>query len=199
MRALISTVLEGVDLTESQVSDAVESVFAGVVSEPQVAAFLTALRMKGETEEEVAGAVKALRKRMISLFVPTDLPLVDICGTGGDRCGTFNISTTVAFVLAATGLRVAKHGNRAVSSGCGSADVLEELGVPVNIAPERVCRCITTIGVGFLYAPLMHPAMGRVRSWVPHPVQYCGAARQPSAHAPSSRGGIPSASPASRR
>lgn len=164
MKTLISTVLGGADLSESQMAGAVEAMFAGEVTDSQIAALLTALRMKGEAEEEVSGAAIALRRRAVSVPVPDDGCLIDIVGTGGDAFGTFNISTTAAFVLAAAGVRVAKHGNRAVSSKCGSADVLTELGVTVDIPPERVRECIERVGIGFLYAPLLNPAMRSVAS-----------------------------------
>jgi len=124
----------------------------------QIASFITALRMKGETPEEIAGCARSMRANSIKVKTPfTDL--VDTCGTGGDGAHTFNISTIVAVVGAAGGLRVAKHGNRSVSSRCGSADLLEALGVQIDLGPEEVARCIAEVGLGFMFAPRMHPAM----------------------------------------
>lgn len=135
-------------------------IMSGGASDAQIAAYLMALRMKGETQDEITGSARAMRANAYA--VPTSVSqadLLDTCGTGGDRAGTFNISTTVAFVAAGAGLRVAKHGNRAASSKCGSADVLAELGVNFDLTPEQVGRCVTDIGIGFLFAPRLHPSM----------------------------------------
>jgi len=120
-------------------------------------AFITVLRVKGETVEEIAGLAKTMRARAVPVL--TARPVVDTCGTGGDACGTFNISTAAAFVAAGAGVAVAKHGNRAMSSRCGSADVLEALGVNVNLSASEVARCVEEVGIGFMFAPLFHPAM----------------------------------------
>jgi len=117
------------------------------------------LRMKGETEAEILGSARAMRANAIRVPTRLDGDLLDTCGTGGDKSGTFNISTTVAFVAAGAGLRIAKHGNRASTSQCGSADVLAELGVNLDLTPEQVGQCIDEIGIGFLFAPRLHPAM----------------------------------------
>ena len=129
----------------------------GEATAAQLGAFLAALRMKGETPEEVAGMATVMREKALPLDV--DGPLVDTCGTGGDGKGTFNVSTAAAFVAAADGLRVAKHGNRAASGTCGSADVLEALGVRIDLDPAGVKRCIEEVGIGFVFAPTFHPAM----------------------------------------
>jgi anthranilate phosphoribosyltransferase len=150
-------VTSGVALTEEEAKDAFLCIMQGAVSEIQLAGFLVALKARGETADEIAGAVSAMR----SLMVPVTAPggAIDIVGTGGDVKGTFNISTASAFVLAGAGVPVAKHGNRAVSSKSGSADVLEKLGVNINLPPERVAACFETAGLAFLWAPAHHPAM----------------------------------------
>lgn len=136
---------------------AMNEIMEGEASNAQIGAFITALRMKGETIEELAGAAKVMRAKAAKIKV--DGTIVDTCGTGGDGTNTFNISTACAFVAAGGGLRVAKHGNRSVSSQCGSADVLHALGVRIDCAPEQVKECIRKIGIGFLYAPIFHSAM----------------------------------------
>ncbi|MFU8857966.1 MAG: anthranilate phosphoribosyltransferase [Deferrisomatales bacterium] len=178
LKDMIHKLVERRDLTEGEMIDAMEAIMGGEATPAQMAAFLTALRMKGETVEEITGAARVMRERATPIRVgPRSAPvvsidrdeinvdletIVDTCGTGGDATQTFNISTTTAFVLAGAGVRVAKHGNRAVSSRCGSADVLEALGVNLDVTPERVQECIETIGIGFLYAPLLHSAMKHV-------------------------------------
>ena len=151
------------DLTRAEAEAAMQQILCGQASDAQIAGFLTALRMKGETVDELVGFATAMRRHATPNFSSLRLPpgeaLVDTAGTGGDACGTFNISTAAAFVIAGAGMRVAKHGNRSFSSRCGSADVLEELGVRMDLAPERVARAIEEIGIGFLYAPAMHTAM----------------------------------------
>lgn len=135
-------------------------IMAGDATEAQIAAYLMALRMKGETRSEISGSARAMRAN--ATRIPTRVEpdrLLDTCGTGGDNSGTFNISTTVAFVAAGAGVPVAKHGNRAATSKCGSADVLAELGVNLDLTPEQVGQCINEIGIGFLFAPKLHPAM----------------------------------------
>ncbi len=137
-----------------------QQIMTGGATDAQIAAYLMALRMKGETHDEIAGSARAMRANAHK--VPTGFDgadLLDTCGTGGDRSGTFNISTTVAFVAAGAGIRVAKHGNRAASSRCGSADVLQALGVHLDLTPEQVGQSIEEVGVGFLFAPKLHPAM----------------------------------------
>ena len=147
------------DLDAAAAEEAMEVILGGHASTAQIAAFLVALRMKGETADELIGFARAMRAR--ASRVPADLaggPLLDTCGTGGDARGTFNISTIAAFVVAGAGVRVAKHGNRSISSRCGSADVLERLGVRVAVEADQAARAIREVGIGFLFAPAFHPA-----------------------------------------
>ena len=150
------------DLTRAQAEAAMEDILAGHATDAQIAALLTGLRMKGETVDELVGFATAMRRRAPPIFTEHSRiaveSLVDTCGTGGDASGTFNISTTAAFVVAGAGVRVAKHGNRSISSRCGSADVLEQLGVRIDLSPERMARAIEEIGIGFLFAPAVHAA-----------------------------------------
>lgn len=146
------------NLSEAEATDMMSAIMDGETTPAQIAALVVALRMKGETSEEVCGLARAMRERAIK--VKTSRPLVvDTCGTGGDRLSTFNISTTAAFIAAGAGVAVAKHGNRAASSKCGSADVLEALGVNISIPPERVGELIDETGIGFMFAASLHPAM----------------------------------------
>lgn len=145
-------------LTEKEAEEVMNEIMDGAVTPAQIAAYLMGLRLKGETVDEIAGSVRAMRNRAIRIAIGDPL-VVDTCGTGGDGRHTFNVSTTTAFVVAATGLTVAKHGNRSVSSKSGSADVLSELGVNINLSPDRVADCINEVGIGFLFAPLYHGAM----------------------------------------
>ncbi|HKC93111.1 MAG TPA: anthranilate phosphoribosyltransferase [Nitrospira sp.] len=145
-------------LTEKEAEEVMNEIMDGAVTPAQIAAYLMGLRLKGETVDEIAGSVRAMRDRAIRIAIGDPL-VVDTCGTGGDGRHTFNVSTTTAFVVAATGLTVAKHGNRSVSSKSGSADVLSELGVNINLSPDRVADCINEVGIGFLFAPLYHGAM----------------------------------------
>src|SRR2546423_332566 len=158
LREHIRLAVDGVHLRREQAAAAMDAMLEGNAPVTQMAALLVALRMKGETPDEIAGAAQALRSRAARVEVSQDR-LIDTCGTGGDSSGTFNISTTAAFVAAAGGARVAKHGNRAVSSKCGSADVLAALGVEVELSPEAVAGCIDECGIGFLFAPRHHAAM----------------------------------------
>ena len=147
-------------LSSAEARDAMLVILSGRATTPEISAFLVGLRDKGETADELLGFARAMRERSATIDVGLGSePLLDTCGTGGDGGGTFNISTVAAFVVAGAGVRVAKHGNRSFSTQCGSADVLEQLGVEVSQAPERVARAIREIGIGFLFAPLMHPAM----------------------------------------
>ncbi|MBM3726754.1 MAG: anthranilate phosphoribosyltransferase [Acidobacteria bacterium] len=152
-------VAEGRDLSADQAFDAMSLILAGQATTAQIAAFLTALRMKGETGEELYGLARGMRAEGIAVEAGAGGPLVDTCGTGGDGLHTFNISTAAAFVTAACGARVAKHGNRSISSQCGSADVLEALGVRIDLTPERMGQSIRETGIGFLFAPALHPAV----------------------------------------
>ncbi|HBF36573.1 MAG TPA: anthranilate phosphoribosyltransferase [Firmicutes bacterium] len=149
------------DLSEAEMVEATNFIMDGQASAAQIGSFLTALRVKGETVTEIAGAAKVMREK--ALKVKYEAPVViDTCGTGGDGSNTFNISTTAAFIVAAAGIPVAKHGNRAMSSRCGSADLLEALGIKVDLSPERVEKCLKEAGIGFLFAPAFHSAMKHV-------------------------------------
>ena len=154
----LAKVVQKIDLQESEMAQAMEEIMEGKATPAQLGALLTALRMKGETVEEVTGAARIMRQKATRIDARSSV-IVDTCGTGGDGRKTFNISTTTAFVVAAAGLTVAKHGNRAVSSSCGSADVLEALGVRIDVPPEVVEECLQQIGIGFLFAPRLHGAM----------------------------------------
>jgi anthranilate phosphoribosyltransferase len=148
------------NLTAAEAQAAMQEVFSGDVTTPQLAAFLAALRVKGETAEEIEGFARAMRDGCLRIeHGIVDEPVLDTCGTGGDALGTINISTAAAFLVAAAGVRVAKHGNRSVSSLSGSADVLEALGAHMDVTPERVAAAIREIGIGFLFSPALHPAM----------------------------------------
>lgn len=158
--------VERQDLAREEARSVMEEIMAGKAHEFQTAALLTALRIKGETAEEVTGFAEAIRARAGSLWerpgepsTPPPEPLLDTCGTGGDGSGTFNVSTAAALVVAGAGLKVAKHGNRSVSSRCGSADVLEALGVNIQLGRRGVARCILEVGIGFLFAPIFHQAI----------------------------------------
>lgn len=154
---LISKLLAGESLTEQESSGAMVEIMEGAATPAQIAGFVVALRAKGETVDEVAGLVRTMRS--YGRTVPASGELLDTCGTGGDRTGTFNVSTAAAIVCAGAGVKVAKHGNRAASSRCGSADVLEALGVVIDLPPEGVAACIDKAGIGFCFAPVFHPAM----------------------------------------
>ncbi|MGC9396569.1 MAG: anthranilate phosphoribosyltransferase [Anaerolineae bacterium] len=154
----LNQLLEGQSLSMEQAEGVMAQVMAGEATPAQIAGFLIALRVKGETVEEITGCAKAMRQAAVKV-TSRQTSLVDTCGTGGDRSGTFNISTTAAFVAAGAGLRVAKHGNRSVSSLSGSADVLAALDVNLDLTPEQVAQCIDEVGIGFLFAPKLHPAM----------------------------------------
>ena len=157
IKEAIEKVVNKIDLTEDQMRGVFDEIMSGKATPAQIGSFITALRMKGETIEEITGAAKVMREK--SIHINAGDAVVDTCGTGGSGTNTFNISTTTAFVVAGCGLKVAKHGNRAASSMCGSADVLEALGVNLDTSPELAERCINEIGIGFMYAPLFHGAM----------------------------------------
>ena len=171
IKKAIAKVVEHQDLTEGEMIEVMDQVMGGEATPAQIGAFITALRMKGETVAEITGAAKVMRARAIPIRVGRVLDIdredinidretiLDTCGTGGSGTKSFNISTTVALVIAGCGVKVAKHGNRSVSSACGSADVLERLGVNLSVTPETVERCIAETGVGFLFAPALHGAM----------------------------------------
>ena len=165
----LKKVVEREDLSAEEAFMTMDEIMSGKATDAQIAAFLTALRLKGETVGEITGFARAMREKVSPVRVAGQVgasisgtdreALVDTCGTGGDASNTFNISTATAFVVAGAGILVAKHGNRSVSSLCGSADVVEALGVSLELTPEQVGECISEIGIGFLYAPLLHKAM----------------------------------------
>ncbi len=157
IREAIQTLVAGGSLTTEEAASVMEEIMEGEVTPAQFGAFVTALRLKGETVEEIVGLAKTMRAKAVPVTITE--PVVDTCGTGGDGSHTFNISTTAAFVAAGAGLKVAKHGNRAMSSRCGSADVLEALGVKIDLNAEKVQRCLQEVGMGFMFAPVFHPAM----------------------------------------
>lgn len=160
IRDAIRTVVDGDELSLEQSTAAMDAIMSGGVAGSQIAALATALRMKGETVAEITGFARAMRDHALHVEADSiDVPLLDTCGTGGDHSNSFNISTTATFVIAAAGIRIAKHGNRAASSICGSADLLEGLGVQVELSPGDVVRCIDEVGVGFMFAPAFHPAL----------------------------------------
>jgi len=162
MKSLIEKIEAGSDLSRTEAESAMEEILSGRAVEDLIVALLSALRTKGETVAELVGFARAMRRHAAPIFDDTTRPdelLVDTCGTGGDASGTFNISTAAAFVAAGAGVRVAKHGNRSISSKCGSADVLEALGISLDVTPERIGAAIREIGIGFLFAPAMHTAM----------------------------------------
>lgn len=162
MQGSIAKAVARTNLTMGEAASAMQMMMAGDATDAQIGAFLTAMSMKGETTAEIAACAGVLREHAAVIRPQVEGTLVDTCGTGGDMRGTFNISTTAAFVAAGAGVPVVKHGNRSVSSRCGSADLLECLGVGLSIPPEDTCRIIEEIGIGFLYAPLHHPAMKSV-------------------------------------
>ncbi|MBW2472164.1 MAG: anthranilate phosphoribosyltransferase [Deltaproteobacteria bacterium] len=163
IKEAISRVIERKDLNEKKMVEVMNEIMNGEATPAQIGSFITALRMKGETIEEISGAAIVMREK--ATRIPTGVAvdkgeiLVDTCGTGGDSSGTFNVSTATAFVVAAAGIPVAKHGNRSISSHCGSADVLEALGVNLELTPEQVGNCVREVGIGFLFAPMLHGAM----------------------------------------
>ena len=154
----IQQLIEGRDLGGEGARQVMDQIMSGGATDAQIGAFLIALRCKGESVEEIAGCARVMREK-VTRISSSRQELIDTCGTGGDGSGTFNISTTVAFVAAGAGLCVAKHGNRAMSSKCGSADVLQALGVNIEASPEKVGQCLDEVGIGFLFAPMLHGAM----------------------------------------
>ena len=158
IRETIQKVVDGQDLTERETVDTMNEIMSGEATPAQVASFITALRIKGETIEEITGAARVMREKSTKIHTKHSFA-VDTCGTGGDGSHSFNISTTAAFVVAGTDIPVAKHGNRAASSQSGSADVLKALGVNIEIGPAQVGACIDDVGIGFLFAVTLHGAM----------------------------------------
>jgi anthranilate phosphoribosyltransferase len=157
IKEAIGTLVAGKDLSYEEAYFVMGEIMGGEATPSQIAAFLTALRLKGETADEISGLASVMRSKATPVIIKG--PAIDIVGTGGDGAGTFNISTTAAFVVAGAGLKVAKHGNRAMSSKCGSADILEALGVKIDLSAESVAECINNTGIGFMFAQLFHPAM----------------------------------------
>ena len=155
----IRHVTAGKNLTVMEASEVFTAIMEGLATDAQIAAFVVALRMKGETPDEITGAAYVMRDKAARIYSNTRQNLIDTCGTGGDGSNSFNISTTAALVAAGAGAKVAKHGNRSVSSSSGSADVLEQLGVNINLAAEQISVCLREIGIGFLFAPTLHNAM----------------------------------------
>jgi anthranilate phosphoribosyltransferase len=161
IKEAIAKIVERKDLSQEEAEAVMKQIMAGETTPSQIGAFLTSLRMKGESAEEIAGCAQAMRAHALKVET-RQRELIDTCGTGGDGLGTFNISTIGAFVVAGAGLPVAKHGNRSVSSRCGSADLLEALGARIDLGPEEVACCIDEVGFGFLFAQRLHPAMRNV-------------------------------------
>lgn len=157
IREAIEQVVNRQDLSQEQAAQVMEEIMTGEATPAQLGSFLTALRLKGETPDEIAGMARVMQAKANRVNYPG--PLLDTCGTGGDSSGSFNISTAAAFVAAAAGATVAKHGNRAASSQSGSADVLEALGVKLELTPEQVEQCLKEVGIGFMFAQAFHPAM----------------------------------------
>jgi anthranilate phosphoribosyltransferase len=157
IKEAINSLVNGDSLSFKQAAGVMEEIMGGEATPAQIAAFVTALRIKGETVEEIAGLASVMREKAVP--VKATPPLVDTCGTGGDNCASINISTAAAFIAAGAGLKVAKHGNRAMTSHCGSADVLEALGVKIDLGAGAVAKCLEEVGIGFMFAPIFHPAM----------------------------------------
>ena len=171
IKEAIAKLVKKDNLAQQEAADVMSEIMSGEATEAQIASFITALRMKGETVDEITGSAKVMREFATKINVKSALDIdtedinidqetiFDNCGTGGDSTNTFNVSTAAALIIAAAGLKVAKHGNRSVSSACGSADVLEKLGVNLDVSPQKVEECISKIGIGFLFAPALHGAM----------------------------------------
>ena len=162
IREAIAHLVAGQSLSEAEAAEAMEEIMTGMATPSQLGAFLTALRLKGETVEEVAGLARVMREQAVYVPLASSVRAVDTCGTGGDASGTFNISTAAGLLIAALGAPVAKHGNRAATCRCGSAVVLEALGVMLELGPEQVAQCVEEVGFGFMFAPTYHPAMRHV-------------------------------------
>ena len=158
IREAISKVVDGEDLSQEEAAATMTEIMNGDATPAQIACFMTALRLKGETVDEITGCARIMREKVTGIEAQAD-PLVDTCGTGGDGAHTFNISTTAALVAAGAGLHIAKHGNRSVSSRSGSADVLKALGVNIEADAATVAKCVDEVGIGFMFAPMLHPAM----------------------------------------
>src|SRR5947207_13111580 len=160
LKSIIGKVATGATLSRDEAASAFDSMMSGEATPSQMGGLLMALRVRGETVDEITGAVAAMRSKMLRVKAPADA--IDIVGTGGDGSGSVNVSTCAAFIVAAAGVPVAKHGNRALSSKSGAADVLAALGVRIDLTPDQVSRCITEAGIGFMFAPTHHPAIKNV-------------------------------------
>ncbi len=162
IKEYINKIVERKDLSSEEIKNLFDILMSGDATDSQIGAILTGLRMKGETVEEISSAAEVMREKAVKVPVKDKSNLIDTCGTGGDKVNTFNVSTITAFVVAGAGVKVAKHGNRSVSSKCGSADIMEALGIKIDLPPEKVAQAIEEIGLGFLFAPIYHPAMKNV-------------------------------------
>src|SRR6188508_883293 len=160
LKALIAKVATGASLTREEAANGFDRMMSGEATPSQMGAFLMALRIRGETVDEITGAVTVMREKMLRVTAPSNA--IDIVGTGGDASGSYNISTCAAFIVAGAGVPVAKHGNRALSSKSGAADVLTSLGIKLDLRPDEITRCIYEAGIGFMFAPAHHPAMKNV-------------------------------------
>lgn len=157
MKTTLDNLVARKDLSQEEARNMMKRIMSGEFDDAQISGFLVALRAKGETSSEIAGFAQAMREKMTS--VPVSSEAIDLCGTGGDHKGTFNISTAASFVVAGAGLNVAKHGNRSITSKSGSADVISAMGINISMSPEKMANCVDEIGLGFLFAPALHPAM----------------------------------------
>jgi anthranilate phosphoribosyltransferase len=162
MKEILSNVVAGKNLSREEAEKAIKTIMSGQSNDIEITALLTGLKIKGESAEEIASFAKVMREFAVRIEPKVSGTLVDMCGTGGDKSNTFNISTTAAFIVAGAGIPVAKHGNRALTSKCGSADVLEALGMNLSTSPEKICKSIEEVGIGFMYAPMHHSAMKHV-------------------------------------
>ena len=175
LKALIGKVATGATLTREEAASAFDSMMSGEATPSQMGGLLMALRVRGETVDEITGAVSAMRGRMLAVKAPPDA--IDIVGTGGDGSGSVNVSTCASFIVAGAGVPVAKHGNRALSSKSGAADCLAALGVKIDLTPDQVSRCVRDTGIGFMFAPAHHPAMKNVgrrgSNWARAPSSIC--------------------------
>src|SRR5512140_780358 len=157
LKSIIGKVATGATLSRDEAASAFDSMMSGEATPSQMGGLLMALRVRGETVDEITGAVSAMRSKMLRVLAPAEA--IDVVGTGGDASGSYNISTCAAFITAGAGVPIAKHGNRALSSRSGAADVLAALGVKIDLFPEAIARCIETAGIGFMFAPMHHPAL----------------------------------------
>lgn len=159
---IMNDIMEFRNLSEDEAHNLMEMIMDGEMGDVQIAALLTALAMKGETVDEITGFARAMRERAVKVKTPESMKVVDACGTGGDRFKSYNVSTAAAIIAAAAGVKVAKHGNRAVTGSCGGADILEAAGVNIELGPEAARRSLETLGIAFMFAPLFHRATARV-------------------------------------